>query len=307
MKILSNKKIHSILIFSALFLPSSVLASSVYISTNRSELFVGDTVLFSVRIDSEGKDINAVEGEVLLDHALETALLTNINTSNSAFSIWPQKPLPSERNTSVSFVGGTPSGLVSKDAIIFNVAFKLEQPGKISLSPKNIGVYLNDGKGTKDEVSTKNLIVDVLPKKSDAQPTDDWNNLISNDKTPPEPFEIYLGQDDSVFDGKKFLSFNTTDKQSGIAYYEAIEGDLSPVRSNETYILQKQDEQLEVKVIAYDSAGNTREAVYNPKDSSKYSSEDSPEYSYTNIAISIVLALLLLVILKFVVFKKRKR
>jgi len=295
MKILSNKKIYFILIFSAIFLPGSVLASSVYISTNHSEFFVGDTIVFSVRIDSEGKDINAVEGEVLLDHAVDAVFLTNINISGSTFSLWPRKPLPSERKTRISFVGGVPGGLIAKDAIIFNVVFKLEKTGQIALSPNNIEVYLNDGKGTKDEVSIKNLIVDILPKKSDAQSVDDWSNLISNDKTAPEPFEIYLGQEDSVFDGKKFLSFNTTDKQSGIAYYEVIESNLPPVRSSDTYILQEQNKPVKVTVIAYDSAGNARESVYNPK------------YSYLNLTIIVVLVLLLLVILGFVVAKKRKK
>ncbi|MFT5179735.1 MAG: hypothetical protein ACI8V7_000367 [Candidatus Paceibacteria bacterium] len=295
MKTLSNKKIYFILVFIAIFLPSSVLASTVYISTNHSEFFVGDSIVFSVRIDSEGKDINAVEGEVLLDHAVDAVFLTNINNSDSAFSIWPKKPLPSERNERISFIGGVPSGLVAKDATIFSVVFKLEKTGQIALSPKNIEVYLNDGKGTKDEVSIKNMIVDVLPKKSDAQSVDDWNNLISNDKTAPEPFEIYLGQEDSVFDGKKFLSFNTTDKQSGISYYEVLESNLPPVRSNDTYILQEQDKPVKVTVNAYDSAGNVRESVYNPK------------HSYLNLVIIGIPVLLLLVTLVFIVAKKRKK
>ena len=167
---LFNKKIHLfILVFSALLLPHSVFASTIYIDTNHSEFFVGDTIMFSVRINSENKDINTVEGEVLLDYLADAISLTDINTAGSQFSLWPSKPFPSENNTSISFVGGSPGGLISRDAIVFNIVLKLQETGQIILSPNNIGVYLNDGKGTKDKVSAKDLIINIwssFPKKS---------------------------------------------------------------------------------------------------------------------------------------------
>lgn len=270
MKILSNKKKYFILLFIAIFLPCSVFASNVYIDTDHPEFFVGDTIMFSVHVNSENKNINAVEGSVLMDYGADLISLIDVNTSGSKFSLWPGKPLPSVSNTSISFAGGSPGDLNSKDAIVFNIILKLQKAGQIILTPKNIGVYLNDGKGTKDEVSVKNLVIDVLPKKSDLQSVDDWGNLISKDTTPPEPFEIYLGQEGSVFDGKKFLSFSTTDEQSGISYYEVVEGGLPPVRSNDTYILQEQNKPTKVVIIAYDSAGNARESVYTSPISPNY-------------------------------------
>lgn len=292
MKKLSNKKIYFILVFSAIFLPGSVFASNVYIDTSHQEFFVGDSIMFNIRIDSENKNINAVEGSVLLDYPTDSVSLIDINTSGSKFSLWPGKPLPSVSNTSISFAGGSPGGLYSKDAVIFNVVLKLQKTGQIVLTPENINVYLNDGKGTKDKVNVKNLVVNVLPSKSDPQPIDDWNNLISNDKTPPEPFEIYAGQEGSVFDGKKFLSFSTIDKQSEVAYYEVIEGDLPPVRSSDTYVLQEQNKSVKVTVIAYDTAGNARKSVYS-------------SISY-NIFYPLII-IFVLSIFVFMIFKKKKR
>lgn len=263
MKIVPNKKMCAALVCALTFLPHLALASSVYVQTNHSEFFVGDSILFSVRIDTEGKDINAVEGEIVLDHAVGAASLVDLNTSGSAFSLWPGKPLPSLRNTRVSFAGGSPGGLPSEDATIFNVVLKLEEAGQIALSPDYINVYLNDGNGTTDTVSVKNLVIDVLPERPDGQSVDDWSSIIANDSSAPEPFEIYAGQDDSVFDGRKFISFGTTDAQSGISYYEVTEGTLPPVRSADTYVLQEQHEPVRVTVIAYDAAGNARESVYN--------------------------------------------
>ncbi|MDO8493280.1 MAG: hypothetical protein Q7S19_01930, partial [bacterium] len=139
--------------------------------------------------------------------------------------------------------------------------------------------------------------INVLPKKPDSKSVDDWGSLVSNDKTPPEPFEIYLGQESSVFEGKKFLSFSTIDKQSDIAYYEVIEGDLPPVRSRDTYILQEQNKPVKVTVIAYDTAGNARKSVY---------SGVSP-VSYNISYPFVIIIILVLSIFVFMIFRKMKR
>lgn len=293
MKMLYNKTIFFILAFGTIFLPGPTLASSVYIYTDHSEFFEGATILFSVRIDSEGKNINAIEGEVLLDHEADVASLANINTSGSIFSLWPEKPLPSEHNTRISFAGGAPGGFTSKDTIIFNFVLRLNKIGQIALSPSNIAAYINDGKGTKDDVRVRDLVINVLPNKSSAKAIDDWSTIFSNDKTAPDPFEIYAGQEDSVFDGKKFLSFNTTDGQSGISYYEVIENGLPPARSSNTYVLQEQSKPVKVTVIAYDAAGNSRESVYN-----------SAPYAVPYPAILVFIGIILFIILLVVAFKK---
>lgn len=290
------KTLITFLALSTVLFPSIALASSVYISTSHSEFYEGDTILFSVRIDSEGKNINAVEGSVLLDYATEAVSLVDINTADSVISLWPNKPLPSERNTRVSFAGGSPGGFTSDDAVIFNVVLKLLSTGPVALSPKNIAVYLHDGKGTEDEVRENDFLINVLPRVPGREAVDDWSVAVLNDTTPPEPFEVYGGQDDSVFDGRKFLSFNTTDTQSGISYYEVIEGDLPPVRSNETYILQEQDTPTTVVVRAYDSAGNMRESVYTPPATSTTS--NLPVLIVVGIVVFIILLAILVVIFR---------
>ena len=300
MKILSCKKIYSILVLGAIFLPGLSLASSVYIDTGHSEFFVGDTILFSVYVDSESKNINAVEGEVLLDHAAGAVSLADINTAGSKFSLWPGKPLPSERNTRISFTGGSPGGLISKDAIVFNIVLKLKETGQVALSPNNIEVYVNDGKGTKDEVSIKDLIIDVLPKKSDAQSADDWSTIISNDKTPPESFEITHGKDPSVFDNQYFISFFTTDAESGIAYYEVQEGERDFVRAESPYLLQDQSLKNLIKVKAIDKAGNERIEEFKPT----VPEVIPPTKFYKTIIFWLIIALVLIAIGTFFKFKR---
>lgn len=260
-----NKKIRLFLLAcSAVFLPHLVLASTLYIDTDHTDFFVGDTILFRVRIDSGNTDINAVEGEVSLDYSADAVSLTDINTAGSKFSLWPAKPFPSENNTSISFVGGSPGGLLSKDAIVFNLVLKLQKAGQITLSPYKIGVYLNDGKGTKDAVGVRDLTINVLPEKSDAPSADDWDAIIANDKAAPESFKVTLGKDHSIFDNQYFISFFTTDAQSGVAYYEVQEGGSGYVRTESPYLLQDQSLKNLIKVKAIDKAGNERIEEFMP-------------------------------------------
>jgi hypothetical protein len=243
-------------IFTFSIFPGFVFASSIYIDANHSEFFVGDTIMFSVRVDSENENINAVEGSVLLDYLTESASLIDINTAGSNFSLWPGKPLPSENNASISFVGGSPGGFNSKDAIIFNIVLKLQKAGRITLTPDNFSVYLNDGKGTKDKVGVKNLVIDVLPKKPDSRSRDDWNNVTLNDKTPPEFIEAIISRDSYVFDNRYFVSFFAVDNDSGIAYYEIKEGERDFVRAESPFALRDQKLKGSVQVKAVDKAGN---------------------------------------------------
>ena len=311
MKILSDKKIYFtptpkflvwgfILVFSAIFLPCSVFASNIYINTSHPDFYLGDTILFSVRVDSLNKNINAVEGSVRLDYVAESISLIDINTAGSKFSLWPGKPMPSESNTSISFAGGSPGGLNSKDAIIFNIVLKLQEVGQITLAPNNFSVYLNDGKGTKDEISVKNLVIDVLPKKPDSQSVDDWSSLTSNDKTPPEFIEAIISKDRNAFDGKYFVSFFATDNDSGIAYYEIKEGDRDFVRALSPYLLYDQSLKSIVQIKAVDWAGN--ESIVTPESAPV----PIPRIPYKTYLIWIFVLIIVLVAI-FMLYRKIKK
>lgn len=296
MRLFNNKICLSVLVFSAALLPYSVFASSVYLETAHTEFFVGDTILIDVKVDSNGKEINTVEGKIFLDYLPGAILIRDINLSESSFSLWPDKPLLSDDLRIISFAGGVPSGFKKQDAILFKIALNLTNTGQITLSPDNVSVYLNDGKGTRDTVGIRNLTINVLPQDTGNRPANDLDALILEDKTPPEPFIIIAGQDDSVFEGKKFLSFSTVDNQSGVRYYEVIEGSFPVTRSGGTFVLQNQHTSNEVIVIAYDAAGNSRESVYSP-----------PLNIFSYPIIISLIGSILIIILSIVIFRKIKR
>jgi hypothetical protein len=103
-----------------------------------------------------------------------------------------------------------------------------------------------------------------LPKKSDARPADDWNTILSNDKKAPESFEITPGKDPSIFDNRYFISFFTTDAESGVAYFEIKEEGGSFVKGNSPYELKDQSLRSKIEVKAVDKAGNERVVVLKP-------------------------------------------
>jgi len=96
---------------------------------------------------------------------------------------------------------------------------------------------------------------------------------ILQDKTPPEPFEILIGQDSSVYEGKYFATFMATDATSGIDHYEIREN--TPIGTlrgagkwkvvESPYPLQNQKLRSIIKIKAVDKAGNERVVVYTPR------------------------------------------
>ncbi len=99
-------------------------------------------------------------------------------------------------------------------------------------------------------------------------PGEDWQKSVTYramvDTTLPEAFEIKIGKDPSIFEGKYFLSFANQDKMSGIDYYEVKEGKRDFRRTASPYLLEDQSLVKKIIVRAYDKAGNYQESEIKP-------------------------------------------
>jgi len=106
---------------------------------------------------------------------------------------------------------------------------------------------------------------------------DEWQSVIAEDKTNPRPFSISLVSDKSIYDGRYVVTFNTTDKQSGLDHYEIMEEPLdhfnlflwgaltAPWKTAQSpYLLTDQTLNSTIRVKAIDKAGNEYIAVYVP-------------------------------------------
>lgn len=253
-----------LIVFAVLFcFPSNIFAANLRVSSE-STVYAKDVNILNVFLDTEDETINSLDGYVILSDTNNGNFeVKDLSLVNSVFNLWPRKPSLQESNT-IYFVGGTPGGVKGNNLLIFKIIVKINEPGNFSISPKNLKAYLNDGLATSRNIE-KN-ISNISIGNSRTNPEDKWKEIISNDNTAPESFEIKNIQDDNLFDGKKFLSFETTDKESGINYYEVKEGDAKAVRTGNTYILIDQKNKLDVIVTAYDKAGNFQMATLNGKE-----------------------------------------
>lgn len=277
----------------------NVEAARVFMYTPSDRFAVWDKKIIEVRLDTEGRTLNALEGLVGIYSPEGPVFVRELSVGGSAFSLWPNKPSLSRdgNNSSISFVGGQPGGVNSHDALLFTIAVTAEQAGSLYVVPVSLVGYLHDGQGTPLTVAASDITLTIKPAAE--KPVDEWENLVLADHEPPLPFTITLGRDASVEDGRWFISFNTTDTGSGIDHYEVTEGNRAAVRSGTTYVLQNQLHKEKITVTAFDKAGNVRTATFMP---------DSPTLIFFDkIMIGLALVALVMLVLLCVVSLWRKK
>lgn len=249
-----NKKTFLISIITASFFilsSSQVFALSLYVEQSGREVRVGDTVLVNLFLDTEGAEINVLEGKI---HVLGNILIKDIHTGGSVFSVWQTQPTVSGKE--IDFVGGTQGSVTGDNNKVFTVAIKPLSIGNFQLETLSFQGYLADGKGTM--IVGKHLkSVPIKVGELIGQPIDDLA-LQEKDVIPPKPFTIEVGRENGSSDGKIFLSFISSDNESGIDYYEVKEGNTITIVSRGVYVLQDQNYSGKVTVTAYDNAGNTQ-------------------------------------------------
>lgn len=242
------------------FLPVGVkAATSIYFDLEQPTVYEGDIFLADLKISTPDKPINVIDGTILYDG--DKLEILEISTGGSLLALWPKPPVFTNSNNkgTLSFVGGVTGGFQGKNGEVLKIIFlaKSEGEGKIDFLD-GFSVFLHDGQGSQINPGLKPLSLNILKRPSEIPAKDEWQNLVEKDKTPPEAFEIVIGQDLSIFDNQYFISFFTTDAESGIAYYEVKEGERDFVRSESPYLLQDQSLKTLIKVKAIDNAGNER-------------------------------------------------
>jgi len=251
-----------VLVATVILVPSMASAATVYLETAKNSISVGDTAIITVKINADAATINTVEGNISFKSAANSAVVQEFSLANSAFGLWPRTPSLSSDGKLVSFVGGVPGGFSIEGATIFKIIVEAKKEGQVTITPEDFIAFANDGKGTKIPVQVKGLALNVTSKQAGSQVNNEWQKLVSTDTTPPEEFIVVLGQDKSLFDGKKFAFFSALDNQSGIDFYDVSENGAPAVRSGSTYVLQNQNDNVKLDVVAHDKAGNKRTSTY---------------------------------------------
>jgi hypothetical protein len=255
----------------------------LYFEPSKGEYHLGDTFIVDLRIDTEEECINTVKAIISFPKDLLEA--KDFSTGNSILSLWLQTPKIDQKEGLISFVGGIPGGFCGplpgepeKPNLLGRIIFRVretdaelehETEAKLEFL-EGSQVLLNDGFGTPAKLTLKKAIFTILLEKAEV-PREEWQEELTKDDIPPEPFEIKISQDPNIFGGKYFIVFSTTDKQTGIDHYEVAEQrrtlrqtTLNWKRAESPYLLEDQSLKSIIKVKAVDKAGNERIAEYIP-------------------------------------------
>lgn len=297
-KFRKNYIIVLLIVTGCFLITSSTQAAKLFFETDVTEIGIGQEIKVTLRLDTEGEIINAIEGEIRLPEIIS---MESIKDGNSIISFWVEQPRI-ENTKTIIFSGIVPGGSEINNGEIFSFTAKTNSEGVGSIGFSSAHVLLHDGQGTEVDIQidTLSLLVDTEISLTDFS--------TETDMEPPEKFELNLTDDENVFSGDYFLVFASQDKSSGIGYYEVLEtkkrliderlGEWQIVKS--PYQIKDQTLTSFVYIRAVDRVGNVRVSVIKP----------SPEiikpayYTYYKYIILAFLAILIPIVVKMIIRKE---
>ncbi len=245
--------------------PLTASAASIYLDPPSGAHGAGDTFIETIRINNDGDCVNAAN--IALSYPKESLRAVDFSRGDSIFSLWAVEPKIDTEVGTVVFAGGIPGGYCGRIAgdagqsnvlgkVIFTVVRAGAKVAAIHLT-LDTAVYLNDGAGTLAKLTLKDASVRI--DASSTVSKNPWLTAVSEDTTPPQPFQIEVESTEGVFNGRYYIVFSTTDKESGMDHFEIFEHGgwkriTTPYELKNQSLLGVGD----IQVRAIDKAGNIR-------------------------------------------------
>ncbi len=296
------KNLIKIFIFASLLAAPALAAraATIYLTPSSGSYGFGDVFAVDIKVDLDGGDecINTIQGVVGFDK--DYLEMVDFSGGESILSLWIDLPKTGDMQNInhekvVRFTGGIPGGYCGKipgdpgeSNIVGKMIFKVNN-FKADAVPKPVAridfldgtqVLLNDGLGTEAKMALKGAELTITEQQPEQRK--EWDALKNDDVVAPEPFVIEIQRSQSMYNGKNYLIFNTTDKQSGIDHYEVLETRFDDSASEPSwfdwfkvkpaatewklastpYVLEDQTLSSNIKVKAVDKAGNERIEEY---------------------------------------------
>lgn len=136
----------SVLVVGTLLTAQNALAATLSLSPGTGVYTSGATFSVNVRVNSQGKEINAAEGTLKFNP--NELSVVSVNRAGSIFNLWVAEPTFSNGAGTISFSGGSPSGYTGSGGSVMNVTFRAAGAGSPRVSFTNGSVLANDGRGT---------------------------------------------------------------------------------------------------------------------------------------------------------------
>jgi hypothetical protein len=238
------------------------------------EVKKNEFIIVPIYLDTQFEEINAVEVYINFSDNL---VFRDYLDGKSIITHWIEKPhvvVPSENSkaSQIAFSGIVAGGISGKNLNLVDLVFEAKENGKAKIEiDENSKILLNDGLGTKTKLIALSQSFNILEIKG-------LPKIKIRDNFPPQPFKIYLVKNNEIFNGKYYITFETKDKQSGIAYYEISEKpvgfvflakpdikNLSFKEAESPYVLEDQGLRSYIVVKAVDKAGNERVEILYPQ------------------------------------------
>ena len=160
-----------VLLFSIYYLLFSNFASAeiskgakIYINPGSGSFSVDSTFEVSIFVDTSGNTINVVDIRVRFPP--DKLQVVNPSTGTSFISLWLQQPAFSNKDGTISFVGGVPEkGIKTSAGLLSTVTFRTKSPGKATVEiDGQSAILVADGKGTNVLGSIGKAIFTLVPK-----------------------------------------------------------------------------------------------------------------------------------------------
>lgn len=134
------------LVVGVLFFALPAAAATLQMSPATGVYTINSTFTARVTVSSDGKSINAAEGELIFNPS--ELQVISVNRSTSVFNLWVTEPSFSNSAGTISFSGGSPTGYTGNGGTVFTVTFKSLRAGTPRINFSTGSVLANDGKGT---------------------------------------------------------------------------------------------------------------------------------------------------------------
>ncbi len=288
------KKVSSLILLTFMVFPITASGAVLYIDPDAGVVSPDQMFSVDIRVDEQGECLNVFD--VKLHYPADMVEATSVSRGRSILSLWTVEPFIDNNKGEIKFTGGVPGGYCGRipgDPELTNVlATIVFQPlghqgfsGNVEIVfDERSSVLLSDGLGTFAETQFINASYETGEEAT--VNADEWLEVIREDGRPPVSFDVILMQDESVFEGKYYIVFSTTDKGSGLSHYEVKEEDIDREgfirgsreealfeRAQSPYLLKDQTLNSRITVRAVDNVGNHRVAFLTPDEDLRISDD----------------------------------
>ncbi len=130
-------------------------AAILYVNPAEQTVALRESFVVDILLNSEGETINTVQTSI--NYSPDLLEILDVSKGGSFLTLWPEEPLVSAPTGVVSLVGGIPNGSLVVDGRVVRLFFRAKALGTSSIrfDEDNSAIYLNDGKGTKTALSSR--------------------------------------------------------------------------------------------------------------------------------------------------------